>query len=274
MEDLLLTAKQQESGKLPVKKARTIGAFAKGGAEKPATPASRAEVGKLLFDRETSIQTKNTSQDLLRNTPAEKAKAQRPANEILRQTVTKPEGRSIVAVERIKRPEQMQTPDLLRVASTLYIDGVSVKELYETNRIDRRGLIRLIQVSLKGGELKDAFEQVELGRERQVERAREFRHDDNHSGLPMADQSLARATLPQPQSLVVTADLPNSPDSASLQPLHTTLDAPTTGDASTINTLEKPIKRSPPTLSALNQHKLILLASIAIISLVLWAIIS
>lgn len=80
-----------------------------------------------------------------------------------------------------KKVEQLSTPELIKEAEHLYIDGASIRTLYNANRIDRAGLIKIVQESIRGGDINTVFKQVEIGRERQRERAKEFRHDDSHT---------------------------------------------------------------------------------------------
>ena len=80
--------------------------------------------------------------------------------------------------QKPRKLEQLSTPEILAEAASIYISGTSVRSLYETNQIDRKGLITIVEASRRGDDVKDTFEKVELGRERQRERAREFRHDD------------------------------------------------------------------------------------------------
>lgn len=117
----------------------------------------------------------------------------------------------------LRRTEQLSTPELLKTAETLYINGTSVRELYNTNQIDRHGLVHIVQESLRGNSLTNAFEKVELGRERQRERAREFRHDPA-AGTP-TDPASSSATAPTQGILPDSLQLPNTPDTRSLQPL-------------------------------------------------------
>lgn len=81
-------------------------------------------------------------------------------------------------LELARKVEQLSTPELLDAASSLFISGVSVRELYNTNQIDRQGLIKLVHEGMRGSDLGELYESLKLGRERQRERAREFRHDD------------------------------------------------------------------------------------------------
>lgn len=148
-----------------------------------------------------------------------------PIREILKQTVETapgiqraPEKLPPVPIAEVKRTEQLSTPELLKRASELFISGTSVRQLYETNQIDRPGLIEIVQTALRGGNIKDAFEKVELGLERQRERAREFRHD------PAAGSSTTAQTsdpLPEPLAPVLPP-MPNLPDTTSLQPVGST----------------------------------------------------
>jgi|GEM_PF-3923248 len=125
----------------------------------------------------------------------------------------------------IRRIEQLSTPEILHRAESLFINGVSVKELYNTNRIDRTGLITIVQESMRGNSIKDSFEKIELGQERQRERAREFRHDDpsftTSSATSMNDSKPAITATPVEPAPHYVASVPNNPDPTSLQPVDT-----------------------------------------------------
>ncbi len=141
-----------------------------------------------------------------------------------------------ITQHEIRQIEQLSTPELLHRAEMLYISGVNVKELYNTNQIDRSGLVKIIQESMRGRDIKAVFEKVELGRERQRERAREFRHDDTALAAAASSSQSAKPVIPpiaQPLGHTVIQDvkihsvaaqhpplnLPNTPDSNDLQPL-------------------------------------------------------
>jgi len=64
------------------------------------------------------------------------------------------------------------------VANSLRIDGVSVRQLYERNQIDHRGLKTIIKTALRGGDIARAFEKTKLGHEAIQGRKIEMRHDD------------------------------------------------------------------------------------------------
>lgn len=168
-----------------------------------------------------------------------------PVGEILRQTVMAPERAQIMKAvfennkesagtqsdkkfekpptqeTAIKRAEQLSTPDLLKAADSLFLDGTSVRRLYDTNRINRRGLIHIVQEGIKGKSTKEAFESVELGRERQRERAREFRHDDPSFSALDTDSPALTPPLPP----ITPMPLQNQPDASSLQPLQSSAPA-------------------------------------------------
>lgn len=98
-----------------------------------------------------------------------------------------------------KKIEYLSTPELLKEVEHVYLDGVKVRTLYNVNRIDRAGLVKIAKASARGEDLKKVFEEVELGRERQLERAKEFRHDDTHL---QNDPSSAHTSLARPHQKV------------------------------------------------------------------------
>ena len=90
-----------------------------------------------------------------------------------------------------KKFEQLSTQDILRAAESLHVDGVSVRQLYESNQIDRSGLIKIVRESMQGGDIKTVLKNVRLGHERQLERAHEFKHGDG-SFSSTADDTTAQ----------------------------------------------------------------------------------
>jgi hypothetical protein len=226
---------------------------------------------------------------------AEKAPqiAPKPATEILRQTIMAPEAiRSAItkpvteqlstesrpspqraeqrlatpiveAVNLNKRAEQLSTPALLKAAESLVIEGVSVRRMYETNKIDRVGLVKIVQEGLSGGNIVHAFEKVELGAEAQAGRAREFRHDDpSFSAISTDDVTLGP---PVPASKT----LPNNPDATSLQPIHLPTETENKPVKHTEALQEQKTKHAPKTA----EFAFAAIAAIAIAVLIIWAII-
>jgi hypothetical protein len=114
--------------------------------------------------------------------------------------------------------EKLTTPELLEAASSITIEGVSVRRLYETNQIDRGGLLYIVREVLNGGEAKKAFAHVELGRERQHERAQEFKHDpaykhqvideEHRRELAVLTEAIAAKVLPS--SATTTSEDPQA----------------------------------------------------------------
>lgn len=80
--------------------------------------------------------------------------------------------------EIIRNVEQSSTEELLRAASTIHIEGTTVRKLYETNQIDHRGLVAIMKEGLRGGDVKKAYSNARLGAEAQQGRKIEMRHDD------------------------------------------------------------------------------------------------
>jgi hypothetical protein len=80
--------------------------------------------------------------------------------------------------ETVRNIEQSSTQELLRVAHDIHIDGATVRELYESNQIDHRGLVSIVKEALRGGNVKKAYSKAKLGHEAQLGRKIEMRHDD------------------------------------------------------------------------------------------------
>lgn len=250
-----------------------------------------------LESRELEI--KKNAADTLRAKQVERTKqaperasqaVPKPATEILRQTVMAPEAiHSAIASSTVERPqvevtpntpvaeknsmppqvelerlnkraEQLSTPALLKAAESLIIEGVSVRRLYETNKIDRSGLVKIVQEGLSGGDIVHAFEKVELGLEAQAGRAREFRHDDpSFSALGSSNTPLG-----PPPPVAQTSALPNNPDESSLQPINIPAVSEHTPTSETIATQEPVPKTTEFAFAAI--------AAIAIVALILWAL--
>ncbi|MFO0970995.1 MAG: hypothetical protein U0520_01440 [Candidatus Saccharimonadales bacterium] len=190
-------------------------------------------------------------------------------------------GNTQITQHEIRQIEQLSTPELLHRAEMLYISGVNVKELYNTNQIDRGGLVKIIQESMRGRDIKAVFEKVELGRERQRERAREFRHDDTALAAASSSQS-AKPVIPpiaQPLGHTVIQDvkthnvatqhpplnLPNTPDSSDLQPLQQS--SPQASPTRAEKVAESAVKIPA-------EFKLAAVAAVAIAVLIAWVILS
>ena len=90
----------------------------------------------------------------------------------------RPQPQRQLSHETIRNVDQSSTEELLRVANSLRIDGVSVRQLYERNQIDHRGLKTIIKTALRGGDIARAFEKTKLGHEAIQCRKIEMRLDD------------------------------------------------------------------------------------------------
>jgi len=86
--------------------------------------------------------------------------------------------RSTQSTPATKQAEQLSTPDLLMVGNNVRIEGTNARRLYETNQIDREGLLSIVKAALKGGDVQRAYSKAKLGEEAQRGRAIEMRHDD------------------------------------------------------------------------------------------------
>lgn len=152
--------------------------------------------------------------------------------------------KNTITSQDVRRVEQLSTPEILKHAEMLYINGINVKDMYNANRIDRAGLITIVQESMRGRDIKAAFEKVELGAERQRERAREFRHDDpgfisTSTATPSIVQPLGHTVI---QDVKANTSAPTSssnqnfapPDVSNMQPLNIpSADQPTPHDPKT-----------------------------------------
>ena len=197
--------------------------------------------------------------------------AHTPVTEILRQTVTSPvespgkttpeKQQSQASAAEIKRAKQLSTPELLKTAEHLFVSGVSVRRLYETNQIDRSGLVEIVQTALRGGNIKEAFEKVELGAERQRERAREFRHDPAfNDSSDDSVQTDAPTAVPSRKSSPTVAELPNVPSTQSLEPVAPQSTTPKQADSEELEPLD---------LDELNKPQTAQLKVVAVVALVL-----
>ena len=132
---------------------------------------------------------------------------------------------------------------------------------------------------MRGRDIEAMFEKVELGRERQRERAREFRHDDT----ALAAASSAQPTKPvvspiaQPLGHTIIQDI-KSHDSA---PLHAPLHLPNTPDTHNLQPLQQDgtqassthTEKTPENIPKIPlEFKLAATAAVAIAALIAWAI--
>lgn len=145
---------------------------------------------------------------------------------------------------KVQRLETLSTPEILAEAQHFFAGGTNVRRLYETNQIDRKGLIYLVKEGYRGKDLRKAFEKVELGRERQRERAREFRHDDPSFSTSIPDDQQTSSTL------AAAATLPNQPDQSSVQPIAPILPPLNAAEENIIQKPQSsPVKNNTPSLN-------------------------
>lgn len=78
------------------------------------------------------------------------------------------------------------TEELLQIGSHIKVDGYSLRDLYNRNEIDRKGLTKIVTEALKGGDVKRAYKKARLSAEAQLGRKIETRHDDPKA-LPFTD---------------------------------------------------------------------------------------
>lgn len=75
------------------------------------------------------------------------------------------------------RLETLSTPQLLSIAEKIVVLDTTVKKLYQTNQINRKGLEAIVKAHLKHRDIGKELDKHLLGREAMHERAREFKHD-------------------------------------------------------------------------------------------------
>lgn len=88
--------------------------------------------------------------------------------------------------ETTRNLQQASTSELLEIGSRIRVDGRSLRDLFNSNEIDRKGLSKIVAEALKGGDVKRVFKKVQLGEEAKRGRKFEMRHDDPKK-LPFAD---------------------------------------------------------------------------------------
>jgi len=86
--------------------------------------------------------------------------------------------RQPLAKETSRNLEQVSTGELLKIAESIRVDGSTLRNLYDQNKIDRSGLTKVIKEALRGGDIKSAISKASLGEEAQRGRKIEMRHDD------------------------------------------------------------------------------------------------
>lgn len=103
--------------------------------------------------------------------------------------------------ETVRNLQQSSTPELLKLANNVTVEGTTLRRLFETNQIDRAGLVKVLKEALRGGDIKGALAKSKLGKEAQRGRAIEMRHDDpmliSDSSNQSAQQSAAEARTQQ-----------------------------------------------------------------------------
>lgn len=67
-------------------------------------------------------------------------------------------------------PATMSRAELIAISETIFIDGSSLRQIYETHLIGERGLRRLVAEQLKGGDLHNALRLEVMEREMDFER--------------------------------------------------------------------------------------------------------
>jgi hypothetical protein len=110
------------------------------------------------------------------STPLEQTSRRQPNT--VSEKYERPQPQRQLSHETIRNVDQSSTEELLRIANSLRIDGVTVRQLYERNQIDHHGLKTIIKTALRGGDIARAFEKTKLGHEAIQGRKIEMRHDD------------------------------------------------------------------------------------------------
>ncbi len=141
----------------------------------------KKEVGDLnekILLREEKIRTLTAQKiEQLEGSPAKVIERIEQRQERRRGIVRQPELTAIEeAAEKVRSNTDILTvPQLLEVADGIRRDGVTVKQLYETGRLDSEGLRRVVQEYLRGGAYERIlFEELkgdEYAREQSFERA-------------------------------------------------------------------------------------------------------
>lgn len=124
----------------------------------PSLPKAESSIGQQTS---TPLEQTNRQQT---NTVSEKYERPQPQRQLSHET--------------IRNVDQSSTEELLRIANSLRIDGVTVRQLYERNQIDHHSLKTIIKTALRGGDIARAFEKTKLGHEAIQGRKIEMRHDD------------------------------------------------------------------------------------------------
>jgi hypothetical protein len=110
------------------------------------------------------------------NTPLEKTDRQQ--TNTVTEKYERPKPQRQLSQEIVRNLDQSSTEELLRVANSLRINRVTVRQLYERNEIDHHGLKSIVKTALRGGNITHAFEKTKLGQEAIQGRKIEMRHDD------------------------------------------------------------------------------------------------
>lgn len=84
-----------------------------------------------------------------------------------------------------KSVETLNREELLRMAEKIVVDGSSLRQIYETKLVGERGLRRLVQEHLRGGDLKKALRREVIEREIDFERDPAMRDLVTHDPGPV-----------------------------------------------------------------------------------------
>lgn len=114
------------------------------------------------------------------------------------------------------RIETVSTPQLLSIAEKITVLDTTVKKLYQTNQITRKGLEAIVKAHLEHRDIGKELDKYLLGREAIHERAREFKHD------PPADNSDDSSSVKDGSSYTANHSLRHKPPHQSFAVLDAT----------------------------------------------------
>jgi predicted RNase H-like HicB family nuclease len=133
------------------------------------------------------------------------------------------------------RIEQVSTPDLLRIAEKITILNTTIRKLYETNQIDRRGLEEIVKEHLKGHDIGPVLDKRLLGKEAILDRSHEYRHD------PTKDDSIPYDSTELDEVEKLTKQVAKNPSTKPELHKPTPLSTPPKTTAISRNSLEKEV---------------------------------
>jgi hypothetical protein len=99
-----------------------------------------------------------------------------------KQEILKPDKLAEFKAVSVKQVETMNRAELMRISEKMYVEGSSLRQIYETHLVGEKGLRRLVTEFLKGGDVKKVLRREIVEREIDFERDPVMRDQARASG--------------------------------------------------------------------------------------------